>query len=244
MKPNVKKLFPGRDLKQEWKINRGSKDLNPVTVLPHISVNSSRLLDFYNKWRFKRDTYSLPLVFNDPFFPSINELSFLIHLPSWAALEMQGEVDAYRKIPWRDHQETLTIKKRVRSFVDLNKDYDPMVDERNYTRLSDGLNESYLGELLSQFKSAAVRARFLMLFPDEEIPEHIGYDPKYILRVYIPILTHAESVFYFNDHGVKHLPTGHAFVINTGVKHAIQNHSKRALLHLVVSLDGQKDLMQ
>jgi len=244
---DLTQLFPGRDLKREWKERFGSKEFDaPVRVLPWITVDTARLQDFYEKWKGRDHSVFedevIEYAFGGRYCSPDDYWPFVIHHPTDLAVELQRQLDEERGVSWYEHQKGLSTKKRIKSLIDLNKDYDPIIDERNYTKLPDRLNETYIGELLGQFKATPVRARFVKLMPDQEVGEHIDYSPKYALKAHIPVYTHPDAVLGFEGHGDIHLVPGHAYVVNTGIKHWAKNNSRKQRVHLVVSLDGQEDI--
>lgn len=243
---NVKQLFPNRDLKQEWKDRKDSHELGAVHILSGIKVDAPRLQDFYEKWKQREPSVFedevIAYAFGDRYCSPEDYWPFVVHHPTDLAITLQKAIDEERGIPWKEHQKGLSIRKRIKSLIDLNKDYDPIIDERNYSKLPERLKETYIHELLEQFKSKPVRARFVKLMPDEEISPHIDYSPKYALKVHIPVYTHSDAVLGFDGYGDKHLPVGYAFAINTGIRHWAKNNSRKQRVHLIVSLDGQEDL--
>lgn len=246
MKVDFKELFPGRNLKTEWKSRKGSDVFfPPVKVLPHITVDLDRLQDFFEKTKSREHSVFedevIQYAFGERYCSPKNYWPFIVHLPSDEAVAMQKAIDEERDMPWGEHQKGLTPKKRIRSLINLNSDYDPIIDERNYTKFPDRLRGTYLDELLSQFKAPPVRARFVQLGPGQGVDEHIDYNPKYTLKVHIPVYTHRDAVLTFDGYPSYHLPGGNAFLTNTGIKHSAKNNSKRNRVHLIVSLDGQQD---
>jgi len=104
---------------------------------------------------------------------------------------------------------------------------------------------SYFEDIVNQFKHDAMRVRITRLAPHTQIPLHIDYDPTYATRIIVPIYTNAKV---FNRFKVKksdvtgYLEAGHAWFLNTGFAHGVQNCSDENRIALMFSLDGQADL--
>ena len=154
---------------------------------------------------------------------------------------VRSKAEKKRGIPWTDHQKGLSTRSRLKSLINLNEEYDPLVDERNYTRLPEDLEGTYITELLSQFRARPVRARFVSLKPGTEVRPHIDYSPKYALKVHIPVYTNDKAILGFEGHGEHHLRSGKATIVNSAIKHWAANRGDEERIHLVISLDGQED---
>ena len=104
---------------------------------------------------------------------------------------------------------------------------------------------SYFEEIVNQFKHPAMRVRITRLAPNTSIPLHIDYDPTYATRIIVPIYTNSDV---FNRFKIKkemvtgYLEAGHAWFLNTGFAHGVENHSDQNRIALMFSLDGQADL--
>lgn len=246
MRMNLDQLFPGRDLRSEWKSRRGTHEFGPpVQPLP-IKVDASRIRDFYDNWRSREHSVFedevIEYAFGGRYCSPDDYWPFVVHHPSDLAVKLQKEIDERRGMPWPDYQKSLSTKRRIKSLIELNDDYDPIIDERNYTKLPKRLWGTYIEELMSQFKATPIRARFVKLMPNDEVTAHIDYSPKYALKAHVPVYTNTDSFLCFEGHGEFHLDAGTAYVVNTGVRHWAINRGNEARIHLVVSLDGQEDL--
>lgn len=247
MSIDFSRLFPGRDLKAEWKERMGTNEFGaPVRLLPGIRVDIDQLRDFYEKAKVREHSVFedevIQYAFGERYCSPKDYWPFIVHHPSDLSVTLQKALDEERGEPWHEHQKNLSSRKRMKSLRELNEDYDPIIDERNYNKFPERLRGSYIDKLLSQFKSPPIRARFVSLAPGEEIEPHIDYNPKYALKVHIPVYTHEGAVLGFEEHGEKHLVCGYAYAINTGIKHWAKNTSRKMRIHLIVSLDGQEDL--
>lgn len=125
-------------------------------------------------------------------------------------------------------------------------DIHPGLDERNYSKETDFFSNSYFKDITSSFTAKPIRVRITRLKAHSNIPPHIDYDPKYAVRIIVPIFTNPEVV---NQSWVKgklyeySLPSdGHAYFLNTGYKHAVINRSDHDRIALMFSLDNQTDI--
>tara|TARA_Y100001937_G_C7110540_1_gene327311 strand:- start:332 stop:1042 length:711 start_codon:yes stop_codon:yes gene_type:complete len=123
--------------------------------------------------------------------------------------------------------------------------YDPVMDERRYTRRKD-ICTGYWNEILDTFKSPVTRTRFAYMAPGHSIKPHIDYNTTYSIRVHIPIVTNDQSIMCVkNKDGIQkmHMPAdGGVYFLNTGMTHWAENNGSEGRIHLVISLNGQEDL--
>jgi hypothetical protein len=123
--------------------------------------------------------------------------------------------------------------------------YLPEADERNY-----GVRNQFvagpIADLLNQFQSPLGRVRFARLSAGFSIKPHVDYDPSYIVRYHVPLITNNDCVIkIFNKGGVveKHLPAdGRVYFINAGLKHSAENNSSIERMHLIIDVQDQRDL--
>ena len=84
------------------------------------------------------------------------------------------------------------------------------------------------------------------LGPGHKIEPHIDYDPSFITRYHIPVITNSEVKMYIEKQGhqhEQHLPAdGRVYFFNAGFKHWVKNNSELARLHLIVDVHGQQEL--
>ena len=134
-------------------------------------------------------------------------------------------------------------------FQRLKKDsphYLPEADEHNY-----GVrNERVAGPLekfLDSFKAPLARVRFAAMAPGFEIKPHTDYDPTYITRFHLPIVTNEKCMFYTEYNGVKterHMPAdGKVYFLNSGIKHWAVNHGDTWRVHMLIDVKNQDDLV-
>ena len=127
-----------------------------------------------------------------------------------------------------------------------SKHYNPILDERNYTRRKD-ICTGYWNTILDTFKAPITRTRFAYLAPNYSIKPHIDYNTTYSIRVHIPIVTNSKSFLCAYDYDGKvvkqHCPAdGSVWFLNTGMRHWAENNGDEGRIHLVISLNGQEDL--
>jgi len=127
-----------------------------------------------------------------------------------------------------------------------SKHYNPILDERNYTRRKD-ICTGYWNTILDTFKAPITRTRFAYLAPNYSIKPHIDYNTTYSIRVHIPIVTNSKSFLCAYDYDGKvvkqHCPAdGSVWFLNTGMRHWAENNGTEGRIHLIISLNGQEDI--
>jgi|TARA_R110001583_G_scaffold93157_2_gene235950 hypothetical protein len=121
-------------------------------------------------------------------------------------------------------------------------DYIPEADEYNYG-IKNFLVKGEIKTLLNKFIAPLARVRFACLMPGFSINPHIDYDPYYITRFHIPIITNKDCMMCTVE-GNAHFPAdGRAYFFNTGLKHWAENNSKFPRIHLIVDLQSTDDLV-
>jgi hypothetical protein len=125
------------------------------------------------------------------------------------------------------------------------EEYDPFSDELNYGKRNQ-LVYGVFEKILDSFKAKVTRVRLAYLAPGFSLKPHIDYDPAYITRYHIPILTHPLCRMYTtrNDHieSTHFAADGRVYFLNAGIKHWADNLSDQARVHLIVDTHGQQDL--
>lgn len=130
----------------------------------------------------------------------------------------------------------------------LDKDrtnYSPEADELNYgikNKFATGILESIIDGFIGQ----VTRVRLACLKAGFTIEPHVDYDPSYISRYHIPIITN-DKVSMFVQRGDNiaeyQMPAdGRIYFFNSGLKHWVKNNSKFDRLHLIVDVHGQQDM--
>jgi len=141
------------------------------------------------------------------------------------------------------HDRQFSLKNQLRGGVEKS----PLVDERNYNQRND-LCDIFLHGVFDSFQAKVTRCRFAKLNAGSNIAAHVDYDTDFSIRIHIPIITNPDVTFYVARTGTKqvsswHMPAdGHAWFINQGMLHWVENKGKTDRVHLVISLCGQEDL--
>lgn len=141
--------------------------------------------------------------------------------------------------------EQTNIFQRTKRLNPESSRYLPEADERNYG-VRNHLVEGPLEAILDSFQAKITRVRLACLKPGFEIKPHVDYDPRYIVRYHIPIITNDRVIMGMQRDGQDHkfhLPAdGRVYFFNSGLKHWVKNASLEARLHLIVDVHGQDDL--
>lgn len=166
---------------------------------------------------------------------------------------MEGEY--YRQLYLTDFDESkrgspvelqrTNIFKRTKRLDPTRLEYLPEADELNYGVRNHHV-EGPLAEVLDMFKGKITRVRLAFLKDRFDIKPHVDYDPTYVVRFHIPLITNPEVRCFMqrgeNEVGV-HLPAdGKVYFFNSGLKHWVKNDSDEWRLHLIVDVHGQHDL--
>jgi hypothetical protein len=167
------------------------------------------------------------------------------------------EGDHYKQLYLTDFDETklsgkvnlhnTNIFERTKRLDPTKNVYLPEADELNYgvfNKLVDGELEKFL----NKFNSKITRVRLAWLKGNAEIKPHVDYDPSYIVRFHIPLITNDKAKMYIlrgNDVAEMHLPADNrVYFFNSGLKHWVKNNSDQGRLHLIVDVHGQIELDQ
>jgi hypothetical protein len=166
---------------------------------------------------------------------------------------MEGE--QYRQLYLTDFDETkasgkvqlhnTNIFERTKRLDPADPRYLAEADELNYG-VRNNLVAGPLAAILDQFTSKITRVRLAYLSKNFEIAPHVDYDPSYIVRYHIPLITN-NKVKMFMQRGdsviEQHLPAdGRVYFFNSGLKHWVRNDSDQSRLHLIVDVHGQQEL--
>lgn len=166
---------------------------------------------------------------------------------------MEGEF--YRQLYLTDFDETkrsgkvqleqTNIFKRTKRLDPTKPDYLPEADELNYG-VRNHLVKGPLATTLDMFRGKITRVRLAFLKNNFEIKPHVDYDPSYITRFHIPLITNTDVRCHMlrgEDVADVHLPAdGSVYFFNSGLKHWVKNNSDHWRLHLIVDVHGQQDL--
>lgn len=141
--------------------------------------------------------------------------------------------------------DTTSFVQRVRRLDPDHPNYLPEADELNYGRRGP-LVVGEIAKIFDKFDSRVTRARFNYLAAGHEIKPHIDYDPSFITRYHIPVITNAAVSMFIERQGQIHqqyLPAdGRVYFFNAGFKHWVKNQSDQDRLHLIVDVHGQQEL--
>lgn len=147
--------------------------------------------------------------------------------------------------PQRQLKQDTGIKTYRKSTNPNDPSYDPVMDERRYTKRKD-ICTGYWNDILDTFKSPVTRTRFAYMAPGHKIKPHIDYNTTYSIRLHIPIITNENAFMCVKtkDGTQKiHMPAdGGVYFLNTGMTHWAENNGNEGRIHLVISLNGQEDL--
>jgi hypothetical protein len=169
------------------------------------------------------------------------------------APNMEGEL--YRQLYLTDFDTAKTsgkVELHNTNIFERSKRLDPAsdrylaeADELNYG-VRNNLVTGILEEILDSFESKITRVRLAYLSPNFGIKPHVDYDPTYIVRYHIPLITNPGVVMGFErqqNTQEYHLPAdGKIYFFNSGIKHWVNNHSNQGRLHLIVDVHGQNEL--
>lgn len=124
--------------------------------------------------------------------------------------------------------------------------YLPEADELNY-----GVRNKYatgpFKDILDSFKSKITRVRLAYLTAGFTIKPHVDYDPSYITRYHIPLITNNDVLMGFEHKNTEYLyqmpADGSVYFFNSGIKHWVENNGTEDRLHLIIDTHGQDDLI-
>lgn len=138
-----------------------------------------------------------------------------------------------------------TIFERTKRLKPDHPNYLPEADERNYG-IPNLFVDGEIKKVLNLFRSPLGRVRFAYLAPGFKIKPHVDYDPSYIVRYHIPLLTNIQctlgSITNKNTKIVNLPADGNVYFINTGYKHWAENNSSEPRIHLIVDVQDQLEL--
>ena len=140
-----------------------------------------------------------------------------------------------------------SIFNRTKRLKPESHHYSAVADELNYGKRNH-LVKGIFEEILDQFQGDVKRVRLAYLSPQFKILPHIDYDPSYITRFHIPIVTNPLCTIHVvrqNEESFCHWPAdGKVYFLNTGLKHWAQNSSNEPRLHLIIDTHGQQDFVR
>lgn len=250
-------LFGARDLKQEMQARLDRKEFPPGLVSSRpfdvdaiLKEYEELKRDFIKKpTAFENQVVSAALGFSKTFIADNGNDYWPLSLSDYSneAWEIQRRLDRERGMSWQEHQASLSVARRIVSLNELNKDYDPLIDERLCNNFDPRLKGTYILRLISELKARPTRTRFIFLKPGDRVSLHADYDPTYSIRMHFPLVT---NELCFNGYQLGgqifrfHMVPGRRYIVNNGIPHFAENLGTTGRLHLIVSLDGQEDYLQ
>lgn len=207
------------------------------------------LLDFqkYNDIKFSENSKMAAFV-------KLNEFSKSQFFTESEVPYLEGE--KYKQVYLTEVDPTLDLKDvdesanhsagRRLSRLDPNgNNYNPLADELNYGFRNKLVVDTF-EKILDSFEDKVTRVRLAWLAPQFELKPHIDYDPSYITRLHIPLITNSDCLMHVFKEGQQksaHFPAdGKVYFLNAGLKHYASNRSDQNRLHLIVDMHGQKCL--
>jgi hypothetical protein len=134
---------------------------------------------------------------------------------------------------------------RQRRLDPNSTEYMPEADELNYGVRTE-LVAGEIEKVFNMFTSKIARVRLAYMAGNHDLKPHIDYDPSYIVRYHIPIITNPDVNMFMERNGQiykKHLPVdGRVYFFNTGIKHWVENNSNQDRVHLIIDVHGQDEL--
>ena len=144
-----------------------------------------------------------------------------------------------------DNSSNQSAGRRLSRLNPENENYNPLADELNYG-FRNHLVVSTFEKVLNSFEDKITRVRLAWLSPHFKIQPHVDYDPTYITRLHIPLITNPNCLMHVFKNGEErkaHFPAdGKVYFLNAGLKHYASNNSDTDRLHLIVDMHGQKSL--
>ena len=188
----------------------------------HVKVDVEKIVKLFNDnfENLKEEKDNINTVFGSQYVSDVNYDQYLI-----------TEYEEKNKLKFKNH---------------LTGD-DLRSNERNYTKLVDWVEGTYIEEVLDKFKSQYTRCRFNVVRPGGYILPHIDYNTDYSVRYQIPIQTNDWSYFGIQRKNekpdVRHFPAdGSTWFFNPGWNHSAWNMGKTDRIHMIISVNGQEDL--
>jgi hypothetical protein len=145
---------------------------------------------------------------------------------------------------WRIGEESLLY------FQMAVTEYDGVGDPRletSFTKLCDWARGTYFEEVIRSFKGAVTRVRVARMLPGAHVGKHIDYNTDFAVRYHIAIHSGSDNFIAVHRRGEverRHIPVdGTCWFVNQGWPHEAINQDPTARDHLVLSVNGQEDLL-
>jgi len=225
----------------------GSLKVDIDSVLKHCLQNDLLNGDRYNDIKYSTNS-------NHQRFVVSNEFCKTSFFTEETAALMEGEL--YKQLYLTDFDESKASEKvslhstnifeRTKRLRANDSRYLPEADELNY-----GVRNKFaigpFADILDMFEGRITRVRLAYLAAGFTIKPHVDYDPSYITRYHIPLVTNENIIMGFMKNGEEHrfhLPAdGSVYFFNSGIKHWVENNSSEDRIHLIVDTHGQEDLV-
>lgn len=241
-------------------ILKNRKQLPNFGYLPNLKIDLTALIEnLEQNGLLNFDSY------NDIKFSSNSKMSSFVKTNHYCkntffkegeAVDLEGE--QYKQLYLTDINSTEYVKPEIDTDsnifsrskrLDPNSSvYDPYADELNYGKRNNHVTD-VIGQILDKFEDRLTRVRFAVLAPHFTIKPHVDYDPSYICRFHIPIITNNKCTLTIHETdgsiNTCHMPAdGRVFFLNAGKKHSAENDSDLPRLHLIVDVHGQETIKQ
>jgi hypothetical protein len=102
-----------------------------------------------------------------------------------------------------------------------------------------------LEHIFAFFKGKPCRVRIARMAAGYRIKPHVDYDPSYIFRYHIPLLTNADALLHSDRRSANGSPSethfqtdGRVYWINTGLLHWASNDGSTDRYHLLIDVTG------
>lgn len=95
-----------------------------------------------------------------------------------------------------------TIYNRTKRLDPKNKNYLPEADELNYG-IRTSLVKGIFSNILDIFESKVTRVRLALLRSNFSIKPHVDYDPSYITRYHVPLITNTKCTMHVINKNVE-----------------------------------------
>lgn len=223
-------------------------NISVADVLSHLASNGLLDWDKYNDIKVSNngvhtDFVKLNAFSKDRFFKE--SIAESLEGDSYVQLYLT-DFDESKRSKSVEAQHDSSIFSRTKRLNRDSSNYSPEADELNYgikNRYATGILES----IIDSFNGQVTRVRLACLKAGFTIKPHVDYDPSYISRFHIPIITNSDvSMFVQRDTHVAEytMPSdGRIYFFNSGLKHWVKNNSDQDRLHLIIDVHGQEDLV-
>ena len=163
--------------------------------------------------------------------------------------DLNWKETSYKQMSLTDFDESFKLEKQQKNSkwskrIALKN---PKADERWFSKIKQDVPD-YLKYVLKTIGNIH-RTRFSNLAPKSYVKPHFDYNTDYSIRVHIAIKTNKYCMNGgWDKKGIlhkQHIPAdGSVWFVNPGVKHFAINDGDTQRVHLIISVDSQKLLMQ